>query len=66
MNKIYKNDLFELVINQTNYLFKDKYKVQKKNIIKSLNEAYDRTINCFSKINNPYYYDKKTKSVLFN
>ncbi len=66
MNKIYKNELFELVINQTNYLFKDKYKVQKKNIITCLNEAYDRTINCFSKINNPYYYDKKKKSVLFN
>lgn len=66
MSKIYKNEIFDLVVNQLNYLFKDKYKVKKKNILLCLNDAFDRTINCFSKINNPYYYDKKKKLVLFN
>jgi len=66
MRKINKNEIFDLVINQVNYLFNDKYKVQKKNVISSLNDAYERTINCFSKIDNPYYYDKKKKFVLFN
>ena len=31
MSKIYKNEIFDLVVNQLNYLFKDKYKVKKKN-----------------------------------
>ena len=31
----------------------------KTNILLCLNDAFDRTINCFSKIDNPYYYDKK-------
>ena len=28
MSKIYKNEIFDLVVNQLNYLFKDKYKVK--------------------------------------
>ena len=59
MNKIDKNEIFDLVVNQLNYLFKDKNKVKKKNILLCLNNAFDRTINCFSNINNPYYFDKK-------
>ncbi len=66
MRKINKNQIFDLTINQINSLFKDKYKVKKTNILLCLNDAFDRTINCFSKIDNPYYYDKKKKSVLFN
>jgi len=61
-----KKQLFDLVINQLNYCFNDIKKIKKKEINQSLNEALDRTINCFSKINNSYYYDKIKKKVIFN
>ena len=61
-----KNQLFDLVINQLNHFFNDEKKVKKKEINQCLNEALDRTVNCFSKINNSYYFDKIKKKVIFN
>ncbi len=61
-----KSQLFDLIINQLNYFFNDKRKIKKKEINQPLNEALDRTINCFSNINNPYYYDKNKKKIIFN
>jgi serine O-acetyltransferase len=61
-----KNQLFDLVINQLNYCFNDEKKIKKKEINQCLNKALDRTINCFSKINNSYYCDTIKKKVIFN
>ena len=63
---IKKNQLFDFIINQINFHFKDNVKVKKSDILSCLNLALDKTAFCFSKINDKYYYDKNNKKINFN
>jgi len=63
---IKKNQLFDFIINQINFHFKDNMKVKKSDILSCLNLALDKTVFCFSKINDKYYYDKSNKKINFN
>ena len=64
--KNHKKHLLVFVTNLLNLYFKDNKKINKDKINKSFNQAYDRLIYCFSKIQNEYYFDKRKKGLNLN
>ena len=64
--KDHKKILLIYTINLLNKYLNDNKKINKAHISKSFNQAYDRLIYCFSKIQNQYFFDKRKKKINLN
>lgn len=53
-----REELYEYVINQMEYLFPDKYNMKGNDVISAFNQGLERLENCFKYISFPAYCDK--------